>query len=327
MKLQKKSHRTLAFTRNLKAFATAGAFVLVTAGTCNLLSLAASGPGPFGPPPTPTPTPTTPQTGGSTPPPTFTPPPVVNTPAPQVPVITAPPAPFFQPIVVPTDVTSANPDLSAINTNVGQPLDGLMEAKSFPGMDELGGNPDFILVNGDETSYKRETPYLVNLLGGTILVSVKRPSQIGMLNTPVGEVAFSANADAFVNYDNGVVRIRNVDGMGQTVKIRLDKGPFAGANAHTYSLAPGYELVLGEHKLGASELRPIDGILRRRSQTINDGFAAISQFQVQSALQSSAVIPKLVAADSDAKSKRVLGDMSRMAAVLNHVNGADGYAR
>ena len=308
-------------------FALISMLGLVALANSTLIAIAGSSPGPFGPPST---TPSTAPIGDPqsfTPPPTVTPPPVNSTPTSQLPVFSPPTPHFFQPIVVPTDVTSANPDLSTVNTGIGSPLAGLMESKSFPSMDSLGGNSDFILVNGDDKSYKRETPYLVNLLGGTILVSVKRPSSVGMLNTPLGEIAFNANADCFVSYDQGLVRLRNVDGMGQTVKVRLDKGPFAGTNGHIYSVAPGYELVLGDHKLSSSELRPTDGILRRRSQTIDDGYAAISQFHVQSALQASALIPKMVSAQSDAKVKRVIGDMSRMAAVLNHVNGAEGYGR
>ena len=281
-------------------------------------------PSSFGPPTTTTTI--TPQTPQTPPPSSFTPPPTPSTPPPRF-TLPTPQTPFFQPIVVPTDVTSANPDLNGINTNVGEPTAGLMPAKSFPSMDELGGPSDFILVNGDESSYKRETPYLVNFFGGTVLVSVKKPSNIGMLNTPLGEVAFNANADAFVSYENGVLRIRNVDGMGQTVKVRLDKGPFAGPNAHAYTLAPGYELALGEHKLTHQEMRPADGILRRRSQSIDEGFGSICQYEVQSALQSSALIPKMAAAESDTKIKRVLGDMSKMATVLNQVNGAEGYGR
>lgn len=307
--------------------AAAGSIFAVALVVCLSNSPVTAQPSSFGPGPSPT-TPLSPQLP-QTPPPnitTTTTTTTVSTPPPRF-TITTPQTPFFQPIVVPTDVTNANPDLSGINGNVGEPTAGLMPAKSFPSMDELGGPTDFILVNGDESSYKRETPYLVNFFGGTVLVSVKKPSNLGMLNTPLGEVAFTANSDAFVSYDNGVLRIRNVDGLGQTVKVRLDKGPFAGTSAHAYTIAPGYELVLGEHKLTGKEMRPSDGILRRRSQAIDDGYGSISQFEVQSALQSSALIPKMVAVESDAKVKRVLSDMSRMAAVLNHVNGAEGYGQ
>lgn len=167
---------------------------------------------------------------------------------------------------------------------------------------------------------------MVNLTEGTVLASVKRPSQLGMVNTKLGEVALYANSDAFISFENGVLRIRNVDAVGQDMRVRLDTGPFA-SNPKIFTITPGHELVVADHKLTRADMRPQDGILRRNPELLADGFVGISQYHVESALQQSAIVTQLSQNESDVKNKRVLADMSRMAAVLNHVNGTHGYAK
>jgi len=240
-----------------------------------------------------------------------------------------PRTPFINPLMVPLDVVVPIPsEIASVIplTSLTQPINGLSQLDKFPSVENLKGPSDFILVQGEPTCFVRETPYMVNVLEGTVLASVKRPSQLGMLNTPLGVVALSANSDAFITVQKGVVRLRNIDALGQTLRVQLDKGPFAG-KVKIFTIKPGYELVAGDHKLGRADLRPQDGILRRHPQVLEDGFVAVSQYHVESALQQSAIVVGLNQKESDAKSRRVLSDMSRMAAVLNHVNGYDGYVK
>jgi hypothetical protein len=251
------------------------------------------------------------------------------------PVITPPHVtpPFNNPISNPLDVTRVipgaynqnSPTMNLLGAQIGGAATmGIGVPKTFPGTENLKGNPDFILVQPEaNTVQHRESPYLVTLTSGTVLAGVHRPSQMGMLHTPLAEIAFAANSDSFVSFINGTLRIRNVDGMGQTVKVRITSGPLAGK---IYSVQPGYELVVSDHKLGREDLRPSDGILRRKSQTFDNGFAGVSQYHVHSALQQSGVVSQLNSnKSSNELSRKVIGDMSRMAAVLNSVQGAAGY--
>jgi hypothetical protein len=281
------------------------------------------------PPPTPpTPPPPPPPIILPPPPPPILPPPPPPPPPPPQPMFIPPPLPptNFNPLL-PIDVTKVAPNPATVLNVPGgpDPTSGITEIKDFPDTKNLTGPSDFILVQGNPTDYTRDSPYVATLLHGTVLVSVKKPSQLGIMNTPLGEVSFSSNSDAFITYENGVLRVRNIDGLGATIKIHLDKGPFAG-NEHTYTIAPGFELVVADHTLTRDDLRPADGILRRKSQVLNDGLLAISQFQVENALQQSAIVSQMTQNEGDAKIKHVLSDMSHMAAVLNHVNGYDGYA-
>jgi hypothetical protein len=278
-----------------------------------------------------------------TPPPSTPPPPPIMLPPPPPPPQMIPPPPppppvpppfivpvnpninnFHPPIVNPLDVTNPIPNPSFdLSTGGPSPLAGVAQTNSFPGPDDLNGPNDFILVQGDPKDFRKETAYLVTLLHGTVLTSVRKPSQVGMMITPVGDIAFSSNSDAFISFENGILRVRNVDGLGENIKVRITSGPNAG---HSYAIGLGYELVISDHKLERSELRPSDGILRRRSEVVNEGFGAVSQFNVEHALQESPIVAQMQQTEGDAKTKRVLADMSRMAAVLNHVNGYEGFA-
>jgi hypothetical protein len=72
-------------------------------------------------------------------------------------------------------------------------------------------------------------------------------------------------------------------------------------------------------------LRPHDGISRRRTKVLNQGYVALSEFSVESVLHTSSLIANMTQKESDAKEKRIISDMSKMAAVLNQVNGSSGY--
>ncbi len=206
----------------------------------------------------------------------------------------------------------------------------MLSGGKFPSVNELGGSPDFILVlpKDSNTVFEKISQFAASLKQGQVLIGIRQPSKAGMLLTENAEIAIFSNAqgaDVLVTYKDGVLRVANLDGMGENVRIVL-KGPqFAGLNNKVFALKPGFELVASGAPLTRKDIRPTDGIGRRQTQLIETKHVAISQFQVESALKNSDLVASLAQKDSGSKERRILADMSKMAAVLNQVGGTWGY--
>lgn len=239
------------------------------------------------------------------------------------------------PIVVPTDV---EPNLPSFQANMGSPnsivdfgsiaLNGIMRLpdNSFPQENALSGPVSGITVKFKPgTEYKMDNDYIVNLKKGEILVSVKKPSKMALIKTPFGNISVAADGDVLCKFENGVLRVTNLDGKSQTIKAQLNQGPFAGAADPTVTIAAGYELVASEHKLTRSDMRPRDGVARRHFKVLENGHLAISEISVESVMKANDVIADLRQSSTGVKERRILGDMSKMAAVLNFKNGTQGF--
>ncbi len=254
--------------------------------------------------------------------PTPTPPPVIT---PVIPPVERPP------IVVPTDVTNINlvNPIVVPNLQVSPALSGvqLLPDSQFPPLDKVQQNEDWITILSVEGSvFTKPNGYTVDLKSGEIIVSVKSPSKIAFVITPFGTLAMSANSDVLVSFKDGVLRVMNFDGDGMALKAQLDKGPFAGPADPTVTLACGYELVAANEKITRAELRPKDGITRRFAKVLENGHLAVSEFSVESALKNCAMLVDLSQKVSGVKERRMLSDMSKMAAVLNYKHGTEGFS-
>lgn len=262
------------------------------------------------------------------PPPPPPPPPKVFIP-PQI-----PPTPTFTPpVVVPTDVTNNIPNTNLINPgNPMNPVNGLasIDPGKVPGVTNLKGSTDFILVKSKTPNdFDRVSPYAVKINnGGQLLIGVRKPSETGMVVSDIGNIAIFSNAagaDVMVSLKNGVLRIMNLDGLGENVRLSLTGSQFSDLSSRAFSIKPGYELVASGSALSRRDLRPGDGISRRGVQIIGNKHVAIAQFSVESVLKGSDLIASMNQSDSGSKERRILTDMSKMAAVLNQVNGNYGY--
>ena len=123
------------------------------------------------------------------------------------------------------------------------------------------------------------------------------------------------------------IRVINMTGGQDKISVRLNKDILADASdTPVFSVSPGSELVFCEHKLTRDQLRPNDGFSRRRVQVMGNGNVAVCEISIESVISSSGVIAQM-GTSSDQKDKRILKDLSRMAAVLNNINGTQGYTR
>jgi hypothetical protein len=172
--------------------------------------------------------------------------------------------------------------------------------------------------------YTRPSPYSVEFTSGRILVSVKKPSNLALVKLPLGQAAINANGDVLFSYNEGVLRVDNLTGTGESVKVRLSEGAFA-KHPEQVSIKPGYEVVAADHKLTVRDLHPHDGIARRHFRMLEDGSMAVTEFSVESAMRNVSMIVELSQQSTGVKERRIMGDMSKMAAVLKYVNGTEGY--
>lgn len=238
------------------------------------------------------------------------------------------------PVVVPTDVepslnTFPGSNLAGVKFDFGSyALNGIMRLpdSAFPQESALAGPTNGITVKFKPNSdYKMEGEYIVILKKGEILVSVKKPSKMAMIKTPYGNISVAADGDVLCKFENGVLRVTNLDGGGQTIKAQLNQGPFAGASDPTVTIAAGFEMVGADHKLTRSDMRPRDGVARRHFKVLESGHLAISEISVESIMKANDVIADLRQSSTGVKERRILGDMSKMAAVLNYKNGTQGF--
>ncbi len=276
------------------------------------------GPGPITPTPNVPPviTPTTPTFT----PPTFVPP-------------TTNVFPAHSPFIAPTDVT--NPYMM----NEGQftqlphdhALNGIEQLAfvQFPKGDDDASNDHPIYVfppqNDESVQYSRLNPAVIDLKNGEVLISVRKPATLGLVHTPLGTIAIQANSEIILSYLNGVLRIINLDGLGRNVKIKFDDGHFEN-DAKVVSLKPGFELVVSAEVLTRKDIRPHDGLARRHFQVMEEGHLVISELSIASIIESSSLLADLKQTITGSQERRILGDMSKMASVLNYMNGIQGFS-
>ncbi len=242
-----------------------------------------------------------------------------------------PPVRIGPPILVPTDVTNPMPQLGAAynlpSLQLPSGVSGLipMKINEFPKEENNKDKGEWVLVRAEQdTHYSRPSPISVELSVGAVLVSVRRPSQTAFVKTELGKIAISANGDAIIKNSDGVVRVMNIDGVGKSVRVKLEGGPFAGNDTRVVGLKPGFELVAGSRLLKRSDLKPKDGIGRRKASVVLKGYAAVNQFSVDTLMQSCDLVVAINQNISGIKERRILSDMSKMAAVLNIMDTAPG---
>lgn len=227
------------------------------------------------------------------------------------------------PVFVPTDVTYPTVPFS---TPALFALSGIQQLpnSSFPKESQLKGSSEWILVRArPQAEYNRPSVYSVTLNKGDILVTVKRPSNLAIVTIPYGKVSIASDGDAVVSFNNGILRVQNIDGLGKSVCAQVQP---PGTEMKTIQLAPGFEFVAGDRKLGGLDLRPKDGIARRHFKFLEGGHLAVSEFSVDSAIKNSDLIADIRQNTTGVKERRILSDMSKMAAVLNYTRGEGGFS-
>jgi hypothetical protein len=90
------------------------------------------------------------------------------------------------------------------------------------------------------------------------------------------------------------------------------------------ALAPGYELVVGNHPLKVGEMRPPDAIARRRHRLMEGQETSVSEISLNSLLDYNPIINGMLR-DDNPRELAALQHVSKMAAVLDYVRGTKGF--
>lgn len=202
----------------------------------------------------------------------------------------------------------------------------LLKESEFRLADRNDDDGDGIVVKWRPGSeFQRPQKAMITMVSGELLISVKTPSHLATLTTPFGKVALSASSDILADFEDGVLRLKNMDGLGVKVKVKLSTGPYASRKPFIVALAPGYELVAADHKLSRLELKPHDGVARRFVKVLEEGQLAVAEFSPASALNVASTLVDLRQSAGSVRERRALSDMSKMAAVLNYRMGETGF--
>lgn len=283
--------------------------------------------------------------------PSYTPPPSAPMPPPTppptsnmtvtIPVIPVLPTSVNTPFnILPKDLTSLSLDEVISPERGSGSAVGLLQMPidTFPRPDAMKGSTEWILVRSKPgTNIAKSSDYSFDLKQGSIILSIRRPSQVAIVNTPMGSVSVEANGDVLVSYEEGGLRVMNLDGLGKNVKIKLTPSALSAlvngkqpaeplkVEPLCFALAAGYEFLAADHTLSRAELRPPDGIARRAFVVLEKGACATCQFSLESVLTTTWLAGDIKQNVTGIKERRILSDMAKMAAVLNYVHGTQGY--
>lgn len=204
-------------------------------------------------------------------------------------------------------------------------LAGIKTLSDFPGDDRCKEGSDSLLVRVTaETVFQKTASYSAKFESGEMLAAARKPTRLAFVDFAYGRIALSPDSDIMIKNVGDVVHIVNFDGRGETVKIKLAESSGSEQNAKVIALAPGYELVVGNRVLKHHDVRIADGCARRHFKMLDNGKIAVCEISTESVLTRSAVVAELKPQEAD-KERRILADMSKMAAVLNYVNGTNGF--
>ncbi|MBS2007919.1 MAG: hypothetical protein JST01_12815, partial [Cyanobacteria bacterium SZAS TMP-1] len=245
--------------------------------------------------------------------------------------------------LVPTDVTNLRlfnqPLMGPVNMPKLDPGACIKRLKedSFPDVSQARESSDGIIVKPKSgCDFERPAPADVQLMSGTIFVSVRKPANMVFVTTPHGVVSINQDAEVIVSYRDGLLIVMNLSAFNERVKVRIHQAAVsAQINGKSYSEASsegiviavkyGHELVAGDRALTAGDLRPADSVARRRTALFENDHMAVSEFSLATALTDSELLSDLGKPDGDPRERKILKDLAKMAAVLNYVNGQGGY--
>lgn len=181
-----------------------------------------------------------------------------------------------------------------------------------------------LLSGGYNAQFKESSAGNIELSSGKLLVSLPAAKSSVLVNTPVGKVWIGKQANVLVSYQNNVLRIHNLDSIGQNVRLLLDPSA-TGQASSVLAIRPGFELLASKHSLSLDLLRPADGIARRNQILSENNRVAISEIHLATLIKNEPILNAL--RNSTASERRIFDRVIKTAAVLDMTRGRAGFIR
>jgi hypothetical protein len=225
----------------------------------------------------------------------------------------------------------------------------------FPSAIDIHGSAAGVLLHArKETRYDLLSPLSIWLEDGSLLVSVRHPSDMVLVATKFGDVCITTGGDALVERsDEDTMRVVNLCTNGDTVFLNMhDKlwtnSPWAhgvkapqpteekgkkGGRKRTYedvesgavSIQPGYELVVGGHALTMEDVKPTDSVGRRDFRTFDGGRMVITEISIDNLTTLHDLIKNLN--NHGEKASAVFSDIMKSAGTLKSKQGEGGFEK
>lgn len=216
--------------------------------------------------------------------------------------------PGFGSVAAPVWSATSNQNLPGVKV-----LSSKSQRVSPPKLSTMEG----VLTRADgATRMTKSNNGVVDLTSGKLFVSVRKPAAGIVVQTPAGEVFVKRDADAIVSFVDGVLRVKNLDGIGDAVRVTAK-------SARSMQVAPGFELATANRTLKSGELRPADNIARRNPVLVDNGEFAVSEISLPSVLKNNELVSGL--RNAGGGERKISDRLMKMAAVLSATRGPDGF--
>ncbi len=188
----------------------------------------------------------------------------------------------------------------------------LTRSRVFPSAIDIHGSAAGVLLHArKETRYDLLSPLSIWLEDGSLLVSVRRPSEMVLVATKFGDVVVTAGGDALVvRGEDDDLKIVNLSTTGDTVFLNMhdkfwtaspwghqgkvrdlndkskgSKKAYEEIESGAIAIAPGFELLIGAEAITLDEAKPEDSVGRRDFKVFEGGRFLVAEISIDNLTQ------------------------------------------
>lgn len=176
---------------------------------------------------------------------------------------------------------------------------------------------------GKDAQFKQTQPGVFELQAGQLLLSSgKRSVPVTVKLRSGHQVIVEKNADVLVSVDGDVVRVNNLTGVGNNVKVQLAAD--SSEKSTVLSVDAGFEFVAKKFATQPADVRPDDGVARRNTVVADNGKFGISEVHAPTLIRRNDLLRSVFGAKGGSD-KKVADNILKVAASIATVRGYDRF--